>query len=165
MEEPTYDQIAALPPYAEQPVPVAFEDRNGHLNVRHYLGISSEGLDDALVEVGIPKDWNDTGRAIFSVEHHLTYFHELVTGDRISARVRLLGRSEKAMHVLVYLVDETHQRVAYLMEEIFLCIDMTQDRRRAVPWSPETAEQVDARVAEHRELGWEPHRSGAMQLR
>lgn len=165
MDKPTYDQISALPRFAEQPVPVAFEDRNGHLNVRHYLGIASEGLDDSLVEVGIPKDWNDTGRAIFSVEHHLSYFHELITGDKISVRTRLVGRSEKAVHVLVYLVDEGNQRVPYLMEEIFLCIDMTQEVRRAVPWSEETAALLDARIAEHAQLGWEPHLSGTMRLR
>lgn len=142
---------------------MAFEDRNGHLNVRHYLGIASEGLDDSLVELGIPKDWTDTGRAIFSAEHHLSYFHELLTGDRISVRVRLVGRSERAIHVLVYLVNETHQRVAYLMEEIFLCINMAE--RRTVPWSDEVKEKIDARVAEHQKLAWEPHLSGSMQLR
>ena len=53
---PTYEQLAGLPAYAEQPVPVAFEDVNGHLNVRHYTGIASEGLDEALVQQGIPQN-------------------------------------------------------------------------------------------------------------
>ena len=43
---PTYDQLVDLPAYAVQPVPAPFEDINGHLNVRHYTGIASEGLDD-----------------------------------------------------------------------------------------------------------------------
>ena len=49
---PTYDQLLELPAYVEQPVPMPFEDINGHLNVRHYIGIASEGLDESLVEVG-----------------------------------------------------------------------------------------------------------------
>ena len=43
-DHPTYEQLVTLPAYAVQPVPVAFEDNNGQLNVRHYLGIGSEGL-------------------------------------------------------------------------------------------------------------------------
>ena len=74
-----------------------FEDINGHLNVRHYIGIASEGLDESLVEVGIPQMWPLThGQACFTAEHHVTYLDELRTGDTMSARVRLLGRSERA---------------------------------------------------------------------
>ena len=35
---PAYDQLVGLPAYVEQPVPMPFEDINGHLNVRHYNG-------------------------------------------------------------------------------------------------------------------------------
>ena len=80
---PTYDQLIELPAYAEQPVPMPFEDINGHLNVRHYIGIASEGLDESLVEVGIPQMWPLTdGQACFTAEHHVTYLSELRTGGR-----------------------------------------------------------------------------------
>ncbi len=58
---PTYDQLVDLPAYTEQPVPIAFEDANGHLNVRHYTGIASEGLDASLVAQGIPQNWPARG--------------------------------------------------------------------------------------------------------
>jgi acyl-CoA thioester hydrolase len=163
VREPTYDDIAPLPAHARQPVPAAFEDLNGHLNIRHYLGITSEGLDQALEDVGIRGDWRNTGRAVFSAEHHLTYFHELLTGTEVSVRVRLVGRSERAIHALAYLVDEKNQRVAYVMEEIFLSIDMTT--RRTTPWNDEIAGLVDARVKEHQALPWEAELSGSMRLR
>ena len=83
---PTYDQLIDLPAYVEQPVPMPFEDINGHLNVRHYIGIASEGLDESLVEVGIPQMWPLThGHACFTAEHHVTYLNELRTGDTMSA--------------------------------------------------------------------------------
>ena len=62
----------------------------------------------------------------------MTYLSELRTGDRISVRVRLVGRSARAAHVVVYLLDDTHQRVSYVMEEIFLHIDMASRRTRRV---------------------------------
>ena len=160
---PTYDQLAGLPAYAEQPVPVAFEDVNGHLNVRHYTGIASEGLDESLVPLGIPQNWPAQGHACFSAEHHVTYLAELRTGDRMSTRVRLLGRSERAAHALVYLLDETHQRLSCVMEEIFLHIDMAT--RRTAPWPDDVAAALDARIAEDAELPFPVTTSGSLALR
>ncbi len=160
---PTYEQVSSLPAHTEQPIPTAFEDINGHLNVRHYLGIASEGLDESLESVGIPFNWPMHGHACFSAEHHLTYIAELRTGDRMAARVRLLGRSERAAHVLVYLLDESRRRLSYVMEEIFLHIDM--ETRRTAPWPDDVAEGLDNRIAEHARLPWEPDVSGSMRLR
>jgi acyl-CoA thioester hydrolase len=160
---PRYEQLATLPAYAEQPVPVAFEDVNGHLNVRHYTGIASEGLDESLVALGIPQNWPASGHACFSAEHHLTYLAELRTGDTMSARVRLLGRAERAAHALVYLLDESHQRLSFVMEEIFLHIDM--ETRRTAPWPDDVAVALDQRIAEDAGLPWEPDVSGSMHLR
>lgn len=152
-----------MPAYAEQPVPVAFEDLNGHLNVRHYTGIASEGLDESLVALGIPQNWPASGHACFSAEHHLVYVAELRTGDRMSARVRLLGRSERAAHVLVYLLDDSHQRLSYVMEEVFLHIDM--DTRRTAPWPEDVAAALDRQISQDAELSFEPVTSGSMTLR
>jgi acyl-CoA thioester hydrolase len=160
---PTYDQLVDLPAYVQQPVPTAFEDANGHLNVRHYTGIASEGLDESLVESGIPKGWPAKGHAIFSAEHHLTYLAELRTGDKMSARVRLLGRSARAAHALVYLLNDSHQELSFVMEEVFLHIDM--ETRRTAPWPDDVAEALDRRIAADAGLPWEPDVSGSMRLR
>ncbi len=160
---PTYDQLVDLPAYAEQPVPVAFEDVNGHLNVRHYTGIASEGLDESLVPLGIPQNWPAQGHACFSAEHHLTYLSELRTGDRMSCRVRLLGRSERAAHALVYLLDDTHQQLSYVMEEVFLHISM--ETRRTEPWPADVAARLDERIAEVAALPWAAATSGCLALR
>ena len=161
---PSYADVASLPAYGERAVPAAFEDVNGHMNIRHYAGIASEGLDESLTECGIPQNWPTVaGSAVFTAEHHMTYLHELVTGDHISTRVRLLGRSERAMHVLVYLLDDTHQQISYVMEEIFLHVSM--DTRRTAPWPDDVATQLDERIAEHASLPFESPVSGSMALR
>lgn len=161
---PTYDQLSALPAYAAQAVPAAFEDINGHLNIRHYVGIASEGLDEALAGDGIPQNWPTVaGQGVFSAEHHMTYLSELRTGDRISVRALLVGRSERAAHAVVYLLDDSHQRVSYVMEEIFLHIDM--DSRRTSPWPADVAAALDARVAADAGRGWQPALSGSLALR
>ena len=161
---PTYDELAVLPAYTTQAVPSAFEDINGHLNIRHYVGIASEGLDESLVKVGIPQNWPTVaGQGVFTAEHHMTYLSELRTGDRISTRVRLIGRSARAAHALVYLLDDTHRRLSYVMEEIFLHIDMAS--RRTADWPEDVAAALDQRIAEQAELPWAPALSGSMALR
>jgi len=160
---PTYDELVALAAYTEQPVPIAFEDANGHLNVRHYTGIASEGLDESLVDLGIPPNWPASGHACFSAEHHLTYLAELRTGGRMSARVRLLGRSERAAHALVYLLDDTHAQLSFVMEEVFLHIDM--ETRRTAPWPDDVAAALDERIARDAELGFDADTSGCLSLR
>jgi acyl-CoA thioester hydrolase len=163
-DHPSYEQLIGLPAYAEQFVPVAFEDNNGQLNVRHYLGIGSEGLDESLVGVGIPTNWpTRDGLACLSAEHHLTYLYELRTGDRMSVRVRLLGRSEKAVHALVYVLDETNQRLATVFEEITLCVRL--DPRGTEAWPSEIAANLDARIAEHDALPFAAVTSGCLALR
>lgn len=160
---PTYDQLTDLPAYAPQSVPAAFEDINGHMNVRHYLGIASEGLDESLTEVGIPQVWATSGHAMFSAEHHLTYLSELRTGDRISVRVRLVGRSARAAHVVVYLLDDDAKKLSAVMEEIFLHMDL--ETRKTAEWPEDVAAALDQRVAEHEQLSWQPRLSGSMALR
>ncbi len=164
VSHPSYAELSALPAYLPQVVPAPFEDLNGHLNIRHYVGIASEGLDEAMAEVGIPQNWPmQTGHGVFSAEHHMTYAAELRTGDRISVRVRLIGRSERAAHVVVYLLDNTHERLSYVMEEIFLHVDMAT--RRTAPWPEDVAAKLDARITEQQSLPWEPELSGSIRLR
>ena len=162
--QPTYDQLVDLPSFAAQSVPTAFEDINGHLNIRHYVGIASEGLDESLLDVGIPQNWPTVaGQGVFTAEHHMTYLSELRTGDRISVRVRVVGRSARAVHVVVYLLDDTHQKLSYVMEEIFLHIDM--ESRLTADWPEDVAAAIDRRVAADADLAWQPTLSGSMSLR
>lgn len=161
---PSYEELAALPAFAQQPVPTPFEDANGYLNVRHYLGIGSEGLDESLAELGIAWNWpTKEGRACLSAEHHVRYLEGLRTGDRMSVRVRMLGRSERAAHAIVYVLDDTNERLACVFEEILLHVLV--EERRTAPWPDEVAAAMDARVAEHAALPWEPGTSGVLALR
>ena len=63
----------------------------------------------------------------------------------MSTRVRLLGRSERAVHCLAYLLDDTHEKVSFVMEEVFLHIDM--ETRLSAPWPEDVAAALDQRIA------------------
>src|SRR6476659_367012 len=116
-----------------------------------------------MVELGIPQNWPVSGHACFSAEHDLTYLAALRTGDKMSARVRLLGRAERAAHALVYLLDDSHHRLSFVMEDVFLHIDM--EARRSAAWPEDVAAALDERIAADAGLPWEPSVSGSINLR
>jgi acyl-CoA thioester hydrolase len=62
--------------------------------------------------------------------------------------------------VLVYLLDESHQRLSFVMEEIFLHIDI--ETRRTAPWPDDVVAALDRRMAADAGLPWEPDISGSM---
>jgi hypothetical protein len=64
---------------------------------------------------------------------------------------------------LVYLLDDSHQRLSFVMEEVFLHIDM--ETRRTAPWPEDVAAALDERIATNASLPWEPSVSGSMRLR
>ena len=78
-------------------------------------------------------------------------------------RVRVLGRSARAAHVQVYLLDDGAQQLSYVMEEIFLHIDM--QTRRTADWPEAVAAGLDERIARDDALPWQPLLSGSMALR
>ena len=77
--------------------------------------------------------------------------------------MRLLGRSERAAHALVYLLDDSNQRLSFVMEEILLHIDM--ETRRTAPWPEDVAAGLDQQIAAQADLPWEPDLSGSLKLR
>jgi acyl-CoA thioesterase FadM len=81
----------------------------------------------------------------------------------MSARVRLLGRSERAAHALVYLLDDTNRQLSFVMEEIFLHIDM--ETRRTAPWPQDIAANIDKRVSEDADLPFAADTAGCLALR
>ena len=66
-------------------------------------------------------------------------------------------------YVLIYVLDETHQQVACVDEEIFLHIDL--ETRRTAPWPEDVASRLDARIAEHAGLPFPADTSGSLALR
>jgi acyl-CoA thioester hydrolase len=78
-------------------------------------------------------------------------------------RVRLLGRSDRAAHALVYVLDDTNERLTTVFEEIILCVRL--DPRGSEPWPEDVAAGLDTRIAEHASMEWPAVTSGCLSLR
>lgn len=160
---PTYDEARVLRSAPARTVPVEYGDGNGHLNVRHYLGI----LDDAewilFDEFGAGNQASEAGiGGMFALEQYLTYRREVLVGDEVAVHVRLLDRNAKLLHLVSYLVNLTRCEVAASMEALEGYVDY--GTRRLSPFPEPASTTLDELVAKDQALPWQPDLSGAMEI-
>jgi len=155
------DQLASLPAVYRAVIPPACEDWNGHMNVRWYLALYDEGGDAMYPRLGLTADYFAASEAGgFDLEHHLWFPAEVRIGDTVGIRARLLARSLKLFHYLMFMVTETRGALSSLFE----CVQAHADlrTRRTAPLPTQVASQVDTLVAEHGALTWPAPVSGCM---
>jgi acyl-CoA thioester hydrolase len=156
------EKITALDPIYRLTVPEDFRDENGHMNVRHYVGIFDDAGYPMMETVGI--NWTrhtaeNTGG--FDLEHHIHYLNEVYIGDEVVVYARFINRSAKRVHYIMFMVNQTRGKLAAIFECINSYADMSV--RKTEPYPPDIVAKIDTLVASHQALEWEPPLSGIMQ--
>lgn len=155
------EKITALPEVYRFTVPDDYRDAMGHMNMRWYLAIFDEAGIPLFDRLGLTLDYYTRHHAGgFDLEHHIHYLNEVRIGDTLSIRARLIGRSAKRLHYLLFMVNETRG----LLSSIFECVNSYADLsvRRTTPYPPEIAARIDTMLAEQRALDWDAPASGVM---
>lgn len=153
--------LSANVPIYRLTIPTEYEDENGHMNMRFYQAIFDNAGYPLVESVGLTGAFHkahNTGG--YDLEHHIHYLNEVHVGDTVAVYSRLVGRSAKRVHYLMFMVNETRDKLA----AIFECVNSFADLslRKTAPYPPEIAEKLDALVAIHRALDWEPPVCGVM---
>jgi acyl-CoA thioester hydrolase len=158
------DQLADLPLLHRTVIPPVYEDRNGHMNVRWYLALYDMAGDAMYPMLGLSEDYLVASRmGGFDLEHHLWYASEVHIGDTVVLRARIVARSAKLMHYLMFMVNETRGGLASTFECVHAHADLTA--RRTAPFPPQVAVKIDAWIDAHRARAWPAPVSGAMVIR
>lgn len=155
------DQIERLPEVYRFVVPEDYRDAMGHMNMRWYLALYDEAGIPLFDRLGLTLDYYAEHQAGgFDLEHHIHYLNEVQIGDTLSIRARLVGRSAKRLHYLLFMVNETRG----LLASIFECVNSFADlsARRTAPYPEFIAASIDTMLAEHRALGWDAPVCGVM---
>ncbi|WP_035354986.1 thioesterase family protein [Edaphobacter aggregans] len=158
------DQLASLPAVYRAVIPPAYEDRQGHMNMRWYLALYDEAGDAMYPMLGLTADYfAASGMGGFDLEHHLWYPAEVRIGDTVEIRVRMLARSLKLFHYMMFMVNETRG----VLSSLFECVHAHADLRArcTVPFPAKVAGQIDALIAAHRALTWSAPVSGSMGVK
>jgi acyl-CoA thioester hydrolase len=159
---PSAEEVRQLPALLKAAVVPEWIDVNGHMNVRHYLELCAAGTSIVCYDtIGIDDAYRAERRmGVFTAEHHLMYFSELHVGEELSVHVRVLERSDKVVHMIGLLVDDTHDRLANALEVTLVHVDM--DARTSVPMPQDIAAGFDRQISVSAALDWEPPLCGAM---
>ena len=161
---PTYEEAAALPMGREQLIPHAYLDRNGHMNVRHYIGVFDDCGFPYLNRFGI--DHNYVARehkGVMDLENHVRFVAEVLEGERVSAHLRLLDVGPKSVHWMNFMVNHTKRTVSATLELLTVHVDL--ETRRVVPWSAESMAGMSAQLELDRALSWAAPSSGCMGIK
>lgn len=161
---PTIEQVMALPPVWKDDVQPDWIDVNGHMNIRHYVDLGGLSTGVLCAELGVDDDYRNRRRlGLFTAEQHLTYLREMRLGTRITVHVRVLARSQKACHMIAFIVDRDLDQVACIFETLIVHVNM--DTRRAAPFPQDIAAGLDRHIAADADVTWQAPTSGAIGIR
>ncbi|MEV5835431.1 thioesterase family protein [Nocardia sp. NPDC052112] len=161
---PTFEQVLLLPDSIEGTVTSDFIDLNGHMNVVHYLDRNSDGADVLVRQIGIDEAYRSERRlGLFTAEHHLMYYSELREGDKFTVHTRVLGRTDKAVHMMTFLLDRSGERLSNTLEIMLVHVDL--EARRAAAMPEDITAGFDHHIARSAALNWAAPTCGAIGLR
>ncbi len=150
-----------LAPLYRMTIPEAYRDENGHMNVRWYLHIFDDAGYPMVASFGLDPTFHaQHGTGGFDLEQHLHYLKEVHIGDAVTVYARLIGRSAKRIHYMMFMVNETHHTLAALFECVNSFADLKERRTAAYP--TEIAEKIDAILIQDRALNWDAPVCGVM---
>ena len=153
--------VTALPLMLRVTIPDDYRDENGHMNMRWYLHIYDEAGYPLVASFGLTPEFHQQhGTGGFDLEHHIHYLHEIHTGDTIAVYARLVGRSAKRIHYLMFMVNETQATLASIFECVNSFADLTV--RHTAPYPDEIAQRIDALLVQHTALSWLAPTCGVM---
>jgi acyl-CoA thioester hydrolase len=143
-------------------VPDAWADSNGHMNMRWYVALFDDAGDDLHARIGLTPDFHrEHGSGTVDLEHHTNFLHEIMPGESVAVYARLVARSAKRVHYLMFLVNETKGNLAAIFECMNALLDLKARRTAAFP--PPVQAKIDAWISLDSRLDWPPPVSGSMQ--
>lgn len=158
----TLKELSLLPITYEAIIDEEYLDSNRHMNVSWYLHLFNQATGGMHRRIGF--DWdqlNADGASSFILEGHIRYLAEVLVGEHITLRTRLIARSAKRVQLLHFMFNDDKQTLAATNEKVMAHMDM--NIRRMSPYPEPVAQQLDELLAEHQALDWEPPVCGVMR--
>lgn len=157
-------QVRLLPLFLRVEIGPDFIDVLGHMNIRWYMALYDDSAWAFFASFGMDEAYFHREHAgAFALQQFIRYLAEVHAGDTVAIHTRLLGYSDKFIHFMAFMVNETQDRLASTIEGLVAHADTSQRRITAIPSS--VAEQLAALLQAHNRLDWPPPMSGAIRLR
>ena len=158
------EDISALRPLClRRTVPREYLDLNNHMNMRWYVALFDDAGDTLHDHLGLTREFRrSTGTGTMDLEHHTWFINEVMAGNQIAIYTRMVARSAKMIHYLMFMVNESTGKVAAHFECVNALVDL--EARKTTPYPAEIVERIDAMLAEQSQFAWAAPVSGAMRV-
>lgn len=154
--------VESLSCFHRKTIPPDYLDAMNHMNVRYYHGLFDEAAWGFFAQFGLDYEYYKEREAGgFALQAFVRYLAEVRVGETVAIYGRVLGRSAKRIHYMLFMVNETTQKVAATIESLGSHADLRT--RRTSPYPPEVSAKIDAILDEHTALPWEAPLCGAIQ--
>ena len=158
---PGVQEVAMLPITNRATVSEDWIDSMGHMNVMWYMHLFSQAVLGLLPLFGLDREvLKSSGRGTFALETHIHYLSELRVGSQVVVHSRILGRSEKRMHFIHFMVNQDDNRLSATSEIVNAIVDLNTRRMAGLP--EEIASRCDRVISEHAALPWTAPTTGSM---
>ena len=137
-------------------------DQNGHMNVMWYTHLFDKAAEALFESIGCGTSYRETqGKSPFALEQHTRYLAEMHLGDQIEISARILGRSSKRIHFILFIMNTTTNQLAATGELVGMHVDLSSRKPEPFPESVEKA--IEDLLSKHRSLDWAAPVCGAMK--
>lgn len=125
-------------------------DHMGHMNVAWYVAKFDEATWNFFASIGLtPSALRNSGRGMAAVEQHITYRRELLPGDVVEVRTRLLELKGKVIRFAHDMINAETGELSATTELTGVHLDTRE--RKAVAFAPKIAERARALLAPERQ--------------
>ena len=156
------DESVLFDQYRDQVRP-EWIDHNQHMNMGYYLLVFDFATDAWLDHLGLTRAHRKEHRvSTFSLEGHITYRREVMSGDPLRFTTRLLAFDEKRIH---YFHEMHHADEGYLAAtNELMSLHVSQETRRAAPMADAVQGKLAAVLTAHSALPTPPQVGRVMGL-
>lgn len=156
---PGINEINQLPLTHSETIPEHYRDVMNHVNVMWYTHLFDNGIYELFRQIGLGEEYRAANHSgSFALETHVRHLAEVLIGDTVQVRTRLIARTEKRFQAMNFL---TNGDVLSATFEVVGCyIDMRTRRMAAFPL--EITDKLDVLLARHQQLAWEAPLCGVM---
>ena len=126
-------------------------DYMGHMNVTFYTAKFDQATWPFFASIGFTvRHMKEKGVGVGAVRYDIRYMHEMLSGDTLTVRTRLLEVRDKVIRYIHEMYADQAGCLAATAEVTAVHIDTA--KRKSCPFSPEVLEKARALLAEHEKL-------------
>lgn len=157
------EDVKKLPCFHRATIIPDYLDAMGHMNVRWYMGLYDEAGWNFFDHIGMSQTYFQTEKkGGFALRQFIQYYAEVRVGETVAIHARVLGRSDKRIYFMLFMLNETQNVLASTFENLGTHADLI--KRRSSPLPDHIAANLDALIAEHSQCKWEAPVSGAIHV-